>query len=92
MEGARSLMYTVAAESAKVREFYLTELRAASFTEESPGLWRQGGEELRGSVRPIKTGRVAVILMSRTVVEDSMEPAVREVPRPERSQAGAGKR
>lgn len=84
MEGARTLTYLASAEPAKVRDFYLTELRGAGFTEESPGTWRRGGDELRVSVRPIKEGRVAVIVMRRMAAENGMEPDVREGPQPVR--------
>ncbi|HEX8821661.1 MAG TPA: hypothetical protein VF794_17180 [Archangium sp.] len=79
MEGARSLAYTVVAEPAKVGEFYLTELRAAGFTEEAQGTWRRGGEELRVGLRPGPGGRVSVLLMLRTSVE---APAL-DAPTPE---------
>jgi hypothetical protein len=74
MEGARSLTYSVTAEQGKVREFYLTELRAAGFTETSQGTWRRGGEELRVAVRPGAAGRVAVIVMLRTTTEEALSP------------------
>lgn len=92
MEGARTMTYLAAAAPEKVRDFYLTELRGAGFSEEPPGTWRRGGEELRVSVRPIKEGRVAVIVMRRTVVENGMEPDVREGPQPVRPRAEPGKR
>lgn len=92
MEGARTMTYLAAAAPEKVRDFYLAELRGAGFTEVSSGTWRRAGEELRVSVRPVKAGRVAVIVLRRTAVEDVMEPAVREGPRPARPQAEQDKR
>ncbi|OJT18817.1 hypothetical protein BO221_39530 [Archangium sp. Cb G35] len=92
MEGARTMTYLAAAEQDKVRDFYLKELRGAGYSETSEGTWRRGGEELRVSVRPVKEGRVAVIVLRRTVVEDVLERDVREGPQPGRSQLEPGKR
>jgi hypothetical protein len=74
MEGARSLTYTVTADQGKVREFYLTELRGAGFTETSPGIWNRSGEELRVAMRPGSAGRVVVIIMRRTTTEEVLSP------------------
>jgi hypothetical protein len=82
MEGARTMTYLATAAPEKVRDFYLTELRAAGFTESSTGEWRRGAEEVRVAVRPVRAGRVAVILIRRTAVEDALAPAVREGPQP----------
>lgn len=92
MEGARTMTYLASAEPAKVRDFYLAELRGAGFTEVSAGTWRRGGEELRVSVRPVKAGRVAVIVLRRIVFEDALEPAIREGPQPVRPQPEPSKR
>lgn len=75
MEGARTMTYLAEAESEKVRDFYLSALGSAGYSEDSSGTWRRGSEELRVAVRPVKVGRVAVIIMRRTVVEDGMQPA-----------------
>jgi hypothetical protein len=91
MEGARTMTYLAEAEPEKVRAFYVEQLRGAGFSETSAGTWRRNGEELRVSVRPVKEGRVAVIVLGRTSVENVMEPDVREGPQPVPSQASAGK-
>ncbi len=90
MEGARMLSYTVAADPAKVADFYLAELRASGFSEGESGTWRREGDEVRVAIRPAKGGRVVVILMRRTAAEAVMEPDVREGARP--AQVGASKR
>lgn len=82
MEGARTMTYLVSAAPEKVRDFYLTELEAAGFTEGSTGEWLRGGEEVRVAVRPVKAGRVSVIVMRRTAGEAALEQAVREGPQP----------
>lgn len=82
MEGARTLTYLVTAAPEKVRDFYLKELTAAGFTEASTGEWLRGGEEVRVGVRPVKAGRVSVILMRRTAGEAALEPALREGAQP----------
>ncbi len=92
MEGARTMTYLVEAEPAKVRDFYVTELRSAGFSESSTGTWRRGSEELQVSVRPVKEGRVAVIVMRRTAVEEVLGPASREAPPPASKKAGEDKR
>lgn len=91
MEGARTMTYLAEAEPEKVRDFYVTQLRGAGFSETSAGTWRRNGEELRVSVRPVKPGRVAVIVLRRTTVENVMESDVQEGPQPVRSHASAGK-
>lgn len=83
MEGARTMTYLVSAGPEKVRDFYLKELEAAGFTEASTGEWLRGGEEVRVAVRPVKAGRVSVIVMRRTAGEAALEPAVREGARPD---------
>ncbi|WP_375769916.1 hypothetical protein NR798_03235 [Archangium gephyra] len=92
MEGARTMTYLAEAEPEKVQGFYGEQLRGAGFSETSAGTWRRNGEELRVSVRPVKPGRVAVIVLLRTAVERVMEEDVREGPQPVRSRAQAGKR
>ncbi|HEX8441084.1 hypothetical protein [Archangium sp.] len=74
MEGARTLTYSVTAEQGKVRDFYLKELRAAGFTETSPGTWHRTGEELRVAIRPGPAGRVVVIILRRTTTEEVLPP------------------
>jgi hypothetical protein len=91
MEGARTMTYLVEAEPAKVRDFYVAELRGAGFSETSGGTWRRDGEELRVAVRQVKAGRVAVIIVRRNAIEAVMEPDVQEGPQPVRPQAEAGK-
>ncbi|MCY1073395.1 hypothetical protein [Archangium lansingense] len=92
MEGARTMTYLASAEPQKVRDFYLAELRGAGYAELDAGTWRRGGEELRVSVRPVKEGRVAVIVLRRMTVEDTMESAVREGPQPVSSKAEPARR
>ncbi|QRK11813.1 hypothetical protein JQX13_18180 [Archangium violaceum] len=92
MEGARTMTYLAEAEPEKVRDFYLSALGSAGYSEDSSGTWRRGSEELRVAVRPVKVGRVAVIIMRRTVVEDVMSPDVREGPRPASPKARADER
>jgi hypothetical protein len=93
MEGARTLTYLAEAEPEKVRDFYLKELRGAGYSETAAGTWRRGGEELKVSVRPVKPGHVAVIVMRRmSTVEDVLEPDVREGPQPARSRPEPAKR
>ncbi|WNG53987.1 hypothetical protein F0U59_03655 [Archangium gephyra] len=92
MEGARTMTYLAQTEPEKVRDFYLKELSGAGFSETSMGTWRRGGEELRVSVRPVKEGQVAVIVLRRNALETAMEPDVQEGPQPGRSRPEPGKR
>ncbi len=80
MEGARMLTYLVTADVAQVQSFYGEHLRKAGFSEDSPGWWKRGGEELRVAVRPAKAGRVVVILQHRAAPERALDSAARQGP------------
>ncbi|WP_158501571.1 hypothetical protein [Vitiosangium sp. GDMCC 1.1324] len=82
LEGALAMTYVAEADPTKVRDFYLKELSAAGYAESESGTWRRRGEELRVGLRQAAPGKVVVIILRRTVVEDVLSPDVREGPTP----------
>ncbi|ATB44807.1 hypothetical protein [Corallococcus macrosporus] len=73
-ESARTLTYSVDAKQPEVEAFYRTELGNAGFREEEPRLFRSPNEEIKLSFSPTKEGRLAVVVVRRTVAQEPVSP------------------
>ncbi|MFP2959574.1 hypothetical protein ACLEPN_17460 [Myxococcus sp. 1LA] len=74
MESSRTLTYSVDAKPAEVEAFYRTELGNAGFREAEPRLFRSPNEEIKLTLSPTKEGRLAVVLVRRTVAQEPTSP------------------
>ncbi|NTX54981.1 hypothetical protein [Myxococcus sp. CA039A] len=75
MEGARTLVYSVSAKAADVEVFYRNELTQAGFEEVEPRVYRSSQDEMQLKLTPAKDGRLAVIIVRRTVSPEDAKPA-----------------
>ncbi|WP_426756442.1 hypothetical protein [Myxococcus sp. Y35] len=73
-ESSRTLTYAVDATQAEVEDFYRTELGKLGFREEEPRFFRSSNEELKLSFSPTKEGKLAVVVVRRTVAQEPTSP------------------
>ncbi|WP_141618495.1 hypothetical protein [Myxococcus sp. AB036A] len=75
LESSRTVTYSVSVGQSEVEAFYRTELGKAGFLEEEPRLFRSPNDEIKLSFSSTKEGRLAVVVVRRTVAQAPASPA-----------------
>lgn len=75
LESSRTVTYSVSVKQSEVEAFYRTELGQAGFVEEDALLFRSPNDEIKLSFSATKEGRLAVVVVRRTVARAPASPA-----------------